>query len=73
MADRPEAQEGQEIKVTPEMIEAGAAALCASCDELSSKTEATLGWIVSSVYAAMDSVSETTLRRKGRSRSVKAQ
>ncbi len=41
------------IEVTPEMIEAGTDALCAVCDELSSKTETTLEWIVSSVYAAM--------------------
>ena len=69
----PKPNDCDDVEITPEMIEAGTTALCVSCDELSSKTEVTLEWIVSSVYAAMDSASGTTLRHKGHSRIVKAQ
>ena len=43
-----------EIEITPEMIGAGADALSACCDELSSKLDSTLEWIALSVFVAMD-------------------
>jgi len=48
-------QVSADIKITPEMVEAGVDALCLSCDEVSVKSDATLQRIVTEVYAAMDS------------------
>jgi hypothetical protein len=44
---------GCEVEITPEMLAAGAMALCACCDEFSSKTDSTLEWFAGQVFEAM--------------------